>query len=86
LKYFPKTIGLFVSLIPQALLLLWPFLDRGHERHPKKRPLAVGIGIAALLLAIVFGLLGHLSEREITFAGQKYQFDVYAVPHKVVPK
>jgi quinol-cytochrome oxidoreductase complex cytochrome b subunit len=83
LKYFPKTLGLFVSLIPQVLLLLWPFLDRTPERHPRKRPFAVTIGVVALLLAIVFGVLGHFSESTVTFRGQKYQFDVYAVPHRV---
>ncbi len=83
LKYFPKTLGLFVSLIPQMLLLFWPFLDRSPERHPRKRPISVGIGIAGLVLALLFGLLGYLSERTITFHGQRYQFDVYAVPHRL---
>jgi quinol-cytochrome oxidoreductase complex cytochrome b subunit len=81
LKYFPKTLGLFVSLIPQLLLLLWAFLDRSPERHPKKRPIAVSIGAVALLLAIVFGLLGHFSERNITFCGRPYHIDIYGVPH-----
>ena len=81
LKYFPKTLGLFVSLIPQLLLLLWAFLDRSPERHPKKRPIAVGVGIAALLLAITFGLLGHFSERTITLRGRSYHIDIYGVPH-----
>ena len=81
LKYFPKMLGLFVSLIPPLLLLFWPFLDRSPERHPKKRPVAVSIGVAALLLALVFGLLGHFSERNITFRGQQYHIDLYGVPH-----
>jgi ubiquinol-cytochrome c reductase cytochrome b subunit len=81
LKYFPKMLGLFVSLIPPLLLLLWPLLDRSPERHPKKRPVAVSIGVAGLVLALVFGLLGHFSERTITFGGQQYQIDVYGVPH-----
>jgi len=80
LKYFPKTLGLFVSLIPQLLLLLWPFLDRGAERHPKKRPIAVGIGAAGLILAIVFGVVGLLSERRITFQGKRYFIDIKGVP------
>ena len=83
LKYFPKTLGLFVSMIPPLLLLFWPFLDRSPERHPKKRPVSVAIGVAGLLLAVTFGLLGHLSERTITWRGQRYQFDVYAVPHRL---
>jgi len=85
LKYFPKLLGIFVSLIPPLLLLLWPFLDRSPERNPKKRPVAVTIGILGLLLAMAFGVLGYLSERTITWRGQRYQFDVYAVPHRLPP-
>ena len=81
LKYFPKTLGLFVSLIPPVLLVLWPFLDRSPERHPKKRPFAVAVGIIALVLALVFGLLGQLSERTITVRGRTYQIDIYGMPH-----
>jgi quinol-cytochrome oxidoreductase complex cytochrome b subunit len=81
LKYFPKTLGLFVSLIPQLLLLFWPFLDRGAERHPKKRPIAVSIGVAGLILAIVFGIVGLLSERHVTFQGKHYFIDIKGIPH-----
>lgn len=85
LKYFPKTLGLFVSLIPPLLLLLWPFLDRSPERHPKKRPIAVTIGVLGLALAIVFGVIGHFSEGTVTFRGQKYHIDIYGVPHRLPP-
>jgi quinol-cytochrome oxidoreductase complex cytochrome b subunit len=81
LKYFPKLLGLFVSLIPPLLLLLWPFLDRSPERHPKKRPVAVSVGVVGLLLAIIFGIVGHFSESNIKFRGQPYHIDVYGVPH-----
>ena len=82
LKYLPKLLGILVSLIPPLLLLIWPFLDRNPERHPKKRPFAVAVGIAALLLAIVFGVIGHFSESKITWRGQLYHIDIYGVPHK----
>jgi len=85
LKYFPKMIGLLVSLVPPLLLLLWPFLDRSPERHPKKRRVALAIGITALALAIVFGVLGHISESTRSFRGQKYEFDMYSVPHRIPP-
>ncbi len=83
LKYFPKTLGLFVSLIPPLLLLCWPFLDRSPERHPKKRPFAMAIGITALVLVVLFGIVGHLSESKVHFAGKEYHFDLYGVPHRV---
>ncbi len=82
LKYFPKLLGIFVSLIPPLVLLLWPFLDRSPERHPRKRPVAVTIGFLALVLAIVFGVLGHFSETTVTWRGQKYHIDIYGVPHR----
>jgi quinol-cytochrome oxidoreductase complex cytochrome b subunit len=82
LKYFPKLLGILVSFIPPLLLLLWPFLDRNPERHPKKRPFAIAVGITAILLAVVFGVIGHYSESKITFRGQLYHIDIYGVPHK----
>jgi quinol-cytochrome oxidoreductase complex cytochrome b subunit len=86
LKYFPKLLGIFVSMVPPLLLLLWPFVDRSPERHPKKRPVAVTIGIVALVLAVVFGMVGHLSEQETTFRGQRYHIDIYGVPHPTANK
>jgi ubiquinol-cytochrome c reductase cytochrome b subunit len=85
LKYFPKMIGLLVSLVPPLLLLLWPFLDRSPERHPKKRPAVLAIGITALALAIAFGALGHISESTLSFRGQNYEVDMYGVPHRIQP-
>ena len=81
LKYFPKTLGLFVSVIPMTLLLLWPFLDRSPERDPKRRPIAVTVGIVGLALALVFGVIGHFSESSITFRGKHYHIDMYGKPH-----
>ncbi len=39
--------------------------------------------IAAIVLALFFGILGHLSETQRTFFGHTYKFDIYAVPHRV---
>ena len=82
LKYFPKLLGIFVSFIPPLLLIFWPFLDRTLERNPRKRPFAVAVGILALVLAIVFGVIGHFSESAVTWRGQKYHIDIYGVPHR----
>lgn len=46
-------------ILPTAvvlLLLLWPFLDRNPARNPIRRPMALGAGLAFLL--IVLSLLG----------------------------
>jgi ubiquinol-cytochrome c reductase cytochrome b subunit len=83
LKYFPKLLGIFVAGIPMLLLLLWPFLDRGRERRPSQRPLAVLIGTAGLLFAIFFGIVGYMSERNVTWHGQPYHIDLYGIPHRL---
>lgn len=85
LKYFPKALGIFVSILPPVLLILWPFLDRGPERHPRHRRISVGIGAAAILLAAFFGFLGHISERNVTMFGRDYHIDMYGVPHTSPP-
>lgn len=87
LKYFEGPYGAFMGIIacslPFLLLLLWPFLDRGKERHPKKRPWAVGIGLVALLGAIFLGWLGHISETNQTFFGKRYHIDLKGWPHQI---
>ena len=85
LKYFPKLLGILVSMVPPVLLLIWPFIDRSPERHPKKRPVAVGIDIAGLVLAIVFGIVGHFSESHVTFNGKHYFIDIKGAPHLEQP-
>lgn len=87
LKYFVgpwgKVLGILVSNVPFILLFIWPFIDRSPYRHPRRRPIAVGIGIAGVVLALFFGVLGYLAESRHTFLGQTYEFDVYAIPHRV---
>ena len=87
LKYFEGPYGAIVGIVacsvPFVLLLLWPFLDRGKERHPKKRPVAVGLGLVGLLGALFLGYLGHISETERTFFGKRYHIDLLGWPHLI---
>lgn len=87
LKYFEGPFGAILGIgacsLPFLLLLLWPFLDRGKERHPRRRPFAVGIGLLGLLAAVFLGVLGHLSETNATFFGRTYHFDLLGWPHPV---
>lgn len=83
LKYVPKIIGLATMGLLVLLLFLVPFLDRSPHRHPKKRKLATSVGVAVLLLALVFGILGFLSESTLTILGKKYHFDLKGIPHQV---
>ncbi|MCO6435938.1 MAG: cytochrome bc complex cytochrome b subunit [Phycisphaerae bacterium] len=87
LKYFEgpygAVLGIFACSVPFVLLLLWPFLDRSKERHPKKRPVAVGIGLFALLAAVALGILGHYSETDVSIAGRRYHIDLLGRPHRI---
>ncbi len=81
LKYFPKLAGIFFVSLAPLFLLIWPFIDRGKERHPFKRPISMAIGIFVLLSFLVFGMMGHLSETTRKIGSKTYTFDIYGVPH-----
>lgn len=83
LKYVPKIIGLAFMGLFVLLLFLIPFLDKSPHRHPKKRKLATSLGVAVLVLALVLGILGFLSESTLTIFGKKYHFDLKGIPHRV---
>ena len=44
-----------------TFLALLPFIDRGKERHPLKRPLFLTCFIAGILLWIGLTIWGHYS-------------------------
>jgi ubiquinol-cytochrome c reductase cytochrome b subunit len=44
-----------------TFLALLPFIDRGKERHPLKRPLFLACAIGGLLLWIGISVWGHYS-------------------------
>lgn len=83
LKYVPKVLGLLSMGFFVVLLFLVPFLDKSPHRHPKKRKLATSLGLLVLLLALVLGILGALSETTRTILGKKYHFDLKGIPHQV---
>ncbi len=90
LKYFSgeraKVFGILVGNIPFLLLFVWPFLDRTIQRHPRRRPVSVAIGLTGLVLALGFGTLGHLSETRRTILGRTIEFDIYGRPSFVQPQ
>lgn len=87
LKYFSgpmgKFLGILVSGVPFLMLFLWPFIERGPGRHPRRRKWAMRLGYVAVTLALFFGLLGHFSETTIEVAGKTVEIDMYGVPHFV---
>ncbi len=81
LKYFPALLGLLIAFVPPLLLVIWPLLDRSPERRPRLRKVSIAVGIAAIVLAVGFGLLGHFSERDVSLFGSRWHVDHYGVPH-----
>lgn len=62
LKIFPNEfIGLTVQGVAITLLAVLPFIDRGLERHPLKRPLFMACSIGGILLWIGLTVWGHYS-------------------------
>ncbi|MFQ5794122.1 MAG: hypothetical protein ACE5JP_03620 [Candidatus Bipolaricaulia bacterium] len=57
--YLPHGLGIVVGILAIVLLFLWPFLDRNPERHPKKRPVAITLGLVAVSLMVLFSILGY---------------------------
>ena len=62
LKIFPsEIIGLGVQGAFMTFLALLPFLDRGPERRPAKRPLFVTCYVLGILLFVAISIWGHYS-------------------------
>lgn len=62
LKIFPSEfLGLAVQGAAVTLLLLLPFLDRGRERCPSRRPLFVTAFFLGILLFVAISIWGHYS-------------------------
>jgi ubiquinol-cytochrome c reductase cytochrome b subunit len=57
----PKLIGILGQGAAIGLLFLLPFLDRNPERHPRKRPIVIGIGILAIISLAVLTIWGKVS-------------------------
>jgi ubiquinol-cytochrome c reductase cytochrome b subunit len=83
LKYLPEPIAVGLPGVAGLLIFLLPFLDRSPERHPSRRPVAVWLGIAFLVVTLGLGVLGALSETTRTILGTQYHFDAKGIPHEV---
>ena len=57
----PKVMGVLAQGVGMLLLVLLPFLDRGPERHPRKRPVVIGIGILAIIMLAALTIWGKVS-------------------------
>lgn len=62
LKIFPnELIGLSLQGIAMTFLALLPFIDRGAEKHPLKRPVFMACAIGGIILWIGLTIWGHYS-------------------------
>ena len=62
LKLFPsEIIGLTVQAVAMTLMALLPFIDRGTERHPLKRPVFTTCAVACILLWLGLTVWGYYS-------------------------
>lgn len=62
LKLFPNEfIGLAVQGLAMTFLALLPFIDRGAERHPQKRPLFMVCALAGIHIWLALTIWGHYS-------------------------
>jgi len=62
LKIFPNEfIGLSVQGAAMTFMALLPFIDRGRERHPLKRPLFMAAAVGGIFLWLGLAIWGHYS-------------------------
>jgi len=62
LKIFPsELLGLVVQGVAMTLLALLPFIDRGYERHPLKRPVFMVCYFGGIILWLGLMVWGHYS-------------------------
>ncbi len=62
LKIFPsELLGLTAQGVAMTFLALLPFIDRGRERHPLKRPLFLACSIGGIAVWIGLTIWGHYS-------------------------
>ena len=61
LKYIPKSAGAVGPVIALLLIAIWPFLDRKPDRSRRSYWIRAAIVAIALLLMIVFTVMGEVS-------------------------
>jgi len=57
----PKLVGVLGPGLVILLLILWPFIDRGDERRPWKRPKFLALTVIAVLLLLFLTVWGYYS-------------------------
>jgi quinol-cytochrome oxidoreductase complex cytochrome b subunit len=81
IKYLPPVVGVLGSGLVFALIIVWPFVDALVSRWTRWRRFHVLVGGVGLAIALLLGTVGLLCERSYTVGGQRYDVDVYGIPH-----
>lgn len=83
LKYWKGSLTVVgIMVIPAMLAALFvglPFLDRGPERRPWKRPLTVGVFTVAMLVLVGLRFISHAEDRRDPGRGQQLRAQQDAV-------
>lgn len=58
LKVVPRIVGIMVPIIGGVLLMLLPFLDRNPNASPRRRPIAVALGVLVIIGIVAFTIWG----------------------------
>jgi ubiquinol-cytochrome c reductase cytochrome b subunit len=62
LKLFPSELtGIIVQVAAMTFLALLPFIDRGTEKHPLKRPLFLACAVGGILIYVGLAIWGYYS-------------------------
>jgi len=56
-SWAPKIVGILTQILVVLVLMFFPFFDKNPERHPKKRPFIISLG---LVFIVVYGILVYL--------------------------
>ena len=79
LKYFPKLLGILLVNVAIVVFVMLPFWDISKQRRPSRRTFIMSAGAAGLLVTLVLGLLGYVSEERFG----DWEFDMKGMPHRV---
>jgi cytochrome b6-f complex subunit 4 len=71
----------WIALMAGGLVLWWGLCARLVQRAPRLLPHKI-IGGVALGMILTLGLVGYVSERNVTVFGQKYHIDLMGWPQK----
>jgi quinol-cytochrome oxidoreductase complex cytochrome b subunit len=56
-----RAFSIIIQGIAMLILLLVPFIDRNPERHPRKRPFAIAVGILGVIAVVFLSFWGRYS-------------------------